>query len=595
MNFLNPWGILYGVFIGAIILFYMLKPRHTELVISSTYLWDKTIKDMEASRPWQRLKNNLLMLLQIVTAILFVLAIMRPYVAKSSFSGDMVVILDSSGSMQARDVSPTRFERAQEDILKIIDGMLPSQKMGIVSMGSNGQIITEPTGDKGELRRLIKEMEPENGGGGQEEALSIAGAMSSNLEEPQVIIYSDTQFEIDRSNYHSIVINESGENVAVQGVTYTVQGEEIVVLSKIKSYGYDGNIRAECIQNGKLVDVREVHIEDGELLDIYWHDIEDTAKTIQVSLDVDDDLSADNSAYAVVEGGREHRILFVSEGNIFLEKAIGQYPKLEIVKTVDTSGNLEGYDMYIFDGVEIESLPKDGHIMILNPKGDMSLFNIDKNGEFKPSGLTTTRSILSDKLLAFTDLDDIYIGSGIAISPPSWAESIIESGDGNPLLIAGENGNRKAILFSFDIHKSDLPLKADFPILIQNILDWIFSGSGVEQGSFYSGEELLLNVIPTADKIEVIDPMENNFTGDILQDIGIYEVIQYIDGEEQVDYFAVNFPVNTESDLSSRLVGHEVDIKTSADSVAPQELWKYVLWIVLALLMIEWWLYAYGY
>ena len=127
-----------------------------------------------------------------------------------------------------------------------------------------------------------------------------------------------------------------------------------------------------------------------------------------------------------------------------------------------------------------------------------------------------------------------------------------------------------------------MPLKADFPILIQNILDWIFSGSGVEQGSFYSGEELLLNVIPTADKIEVIDPMENNFTGDILQDIGIYEVIQYIDGEEQVDYFAVNFPVNTESDLSSRLVGHEVDIKTSADSVAPQELWKYVLWIVLA-------------
>ena len=77
-------------------------------------------------------------------------------VVKSSFSGDMVVILDSSGSMQSKDVSPTRFERAQEDILKIIDGMLPNQKMAIVSMGSSGQIITEPIGDKGELRRQLK-------------------------------------------------------------------------------------------------------------------------------------------------------------------------------------------------------------------------------------------------------------------------------------------------------------------------------------------------------------------------------------------------------------------------------------------------------
>ena len=101
MNFLNPWGLLYGGLIGIIIVLYMLKPRHTELVISSTYLWDKTIKDMGASRPWQKLKNNLLMILQIVIAILLMISVMRPYVAKSSFNRDMVVILDSSGSMQS--------------------------------------------------------------------------------------------------------------------------------------------------------------------------------------------------------------------------------------------------------------------------------------------------------------------------------------------------------------------------------------------------------------------------------------------------------------------------------------------------------------
>jgi len=51
LKFLNPWGFLYGGAIAAIILFYMLKPRHKELVVSSTYLWDQTLKDKEASRP----------------------------------------------------------------------------------------------------------------------------------------------------------------------------------------------------------------------------------------------------------------------------------------------------------------------------------------------------------------------------------------------------------------------------------------------------------------------------------------------------------------------------------------------------------------
>ena len=127
MKFLNPWGFLYGGVIIVIILLYMLKPRHTQLVVSSTYLWDKTLKDMEASRPWQKLKNNILMILQILIAILLVLAIARPYIAATSIHSDMVVLLDCSASMQADDVAPTRFEKAKGEVLKLVDGMMPQQ------------------------------------------------------------------------------------------------------------------------------------------------------------------------------------------------------------------------------------------------------------------------------------------------------------------------------------------------------------------------------------------------------------------------------------------------------------------------------------
>ena len=45
-----------------------------------------------------------------------------------------------------------------------------------------------------------------------------------------------------------------------------MQDGDIVVLSKIKSYGYDGNVKLECLSDGKLIDVKELDIEDGESL-----------------------------------------------------------------------------------------------------------------------------------------------------------------------------------------------------------------------------------------------------------------------------------------------------------------------------------------
>lgn len=595
MQFLNPWGFLYGGSIAIIIILYMLKPRHTELVVSSTYLWDRTLKDMEASRPWQKLKNNILMILQILIAILLVLAIARPYIAATSVHGDMVVLLDCSGSMQADDIAPTRFEKAKSEVLKLIDGMLPGQRMAIVSMGSNGQIIAEATEEKANLRRLVEDLQPENGGGGESEAFSMASALATNLKDAQVIIYSDTQFSTDSDNYHPIVINGDGKNAAIDRVSYSVQDGEIIALSKINSFDYAGNLALECWADEKLVDVKEVSIKNGEALDIYWRGIPNGTKVIKVAMDVDDNLSLDNEAFAVVEGDSLYRALLVSNGNVFLERALEQYRGLEITKTgPEQVENLSGYDIYILDGTEPQSLPTDGHIIFLNPKEDIEVFDVSGGSEFSPGSITPIRSALADELLAFTRLDDVYISRGIAITPPKWAETIVKSGD-NPLMIAGELGSRKVSLFLFDIQRSDLPLKADFPILIQNILGWMLPGGGARVGDLYAGEEALITPMPNARSVDVTDPTGKSYTGGSLQEMGVYKVVQDTDRGEYVDFFAVNFPVHTQSNLKLQSGEQEVDIKATQNTVMTRELWKYILWGVLALLLLEWWVYSYGY
>lgn len=112
MQFLNRAGLWLASIIPLIIIMYLLKPRYQEKLVSSTWLWEQAIRDIEASSPWQRLRRNLLLILQLLAAFLLVLAIIRPSLTVPGTTGrHLIVALDCSPSMKAADVSPSRFKQ----------------------------------------------------------------------------------------------------------------------------------------------------------------------------------------------------------------------------------------------------------------------------------------------------------------------------------------------------------------------------------------------------------------------------------------------------------------------------------------------------
>src|SRR5207247_5460387 len=57
------------------------------------------------------------------------------------------------------------------------------------------------------------------------------------------------------------------------------------------------------------------------------------AAILRARVDIQDDLDADNEAYAQVGGGRQTRVLLVTAGNVFLEKAILADPDVRLEVT----------------------------------------------------------------------------------------------------------------------------------------------------------------------------------------------------------------------------------------------------------------------
>ena len=105
MNFLAPLGFFFALFIPAVIILYLLKLKRIDMPISSTLLWRISLDDLKANTPFQKLKKNLLLFLQLLIIAILTFAVARPVLRLGGLEGQsFIVLLDCSASMSATDV-----------------------------------------------------------------------------------------------------------------------------------------------------------------------------------------------------------------------------------------------------------------------------------------------------------------------------------------------------------------------------------------------------------------------------------------------------------------------------------------------------------
>ena len=80
MQLLTPLALAGGLLALPVILLYMLRLRRQEIEVSSIMLWQQLLQDTEANTPWQRLRRNLLLLLQLLILAALVFALARPFI-----------------------------------------------------------------------------------------------------------------------------------------------------------------------------------------------------------------------------------------------------------------------------------------------------------------------------------------------------------------------------------------------------------------------------------------------------------------------------------------------------------------------------------
>src|SRR5512143_3897401 len=115
---------IFGAAAAVMVALYILKLRRRVVEVPFSPLWQRILRDKEATSLFSKLKRLLSLLLQLALLALLVLALGNPRMTESLIKGRSVVVLvDASASMQANDVSPNRLQVAKDEVKSLIRGM----------------------------------------------------------------------------------------------------------------------------------------------------------------------------------------------------------------------------------------------------------------------------------------------------------------------------------------------------------------------------------------------------------------------------------------------------------------------------------------
>ena len=586
MQFLEPMGAWALLALAAVLAFYLLKRQYEERTVPSTYLWRMALRDESASRPLERLRRSLLLILQLLAAALFAFALMRPALPGHA-AGEFVIVLDASASMQAADeTGRTRMEEARQRAEELVRGLNALDRVTVLRAGTNVDVLASRA-DRQTAIAAIRAAQSGSGGARMEEALSLARAMAQEIEGLGICVFSDASIApVEGASLYAVGAAAENRALVSLAVEETASGGRAVARGA--NYGAACEIPLEGYADGVLCDVRTAQAGAGETVSVSF-DVPPGAQRVEARLANGGALALDDARWWRRAEDARRTVVLAGEGNLFLEAALALRADIDVVRaSVEEAPAIEGAQLYIFDGVLPQTLPQSGSLLCVNPPEGADILGISVAGAQTPQGAVHAGDRFSENLSL----------AGVALRtyrPLSGGEVILLCGD-DAIAAWAESGAQRAAVIGFDLSDSNLPVKYDFPVLMLQLLDALAPDASMGVADAVVGEAVPVTASARAEAVSVITPAGESvslappfpaapFTG--ADEVGEYALVETLPEGEERAWFAVYMPA-AESDV--RAVAEDAaQAGGGAVRAAGREMTMWAVLLLLAALMLEWW------
>jgi hypothetical protein len=606
MNFLAPAAFFFAASIPVVVVFYLLKRKRVVKLVSSTLLWQKFLAETQASAPFQKLRKNWLLILQIILLALAVLALSRPYFAGKTKPAQLsVIILDASASMQATDETPTRFEKARAEALKWVDSLKDNDQMVVLQAGAYTEVKQSASSEKAALRRALQACTCSDGPTRLVPALRMAESLVRDQKSAEIHLFSDgavpelSEFENKALPlvYHRV--GKAANNLGITALDVRANPEDArqrAIYVSVANFSTNSQLTdLELSLDDKLLETRPLSIPAGETSPEVFLANQSNDGIFAVRLTTKDDLAADNQASIVSLMPKPIKVLLVTRGNRLLEKALRAAANVQLSTANDLAEPGTDYDFVVLDDVA----------PTVWPQGNVLAIHVVNTNWLEGVTAVETPPIVdwksSHPLLRYAGFDNVQVMKSLTAKTPSWAVSLVDSPQA-PLAVAGELGRQRIIWVGFDVLESNWPLRISFPIFIANAAEWLNPANAkggqllVKAGEAFrlplAKPEKSAQVILPGGEIKTV-PIEANANELVFGDTFKQGTYRLKLGTNEMA-FCVDLLDANESNIKPRdelQLGKYTRVTASALQHTNTELWRTIAGIGLAVLLLEWWYY----
>ncbi len=607
-------AIFGAVGVGVVVL-YILKLRRRVVVVPFSPLWERILRDKEATSLFSKLKRVLSLLLQLALLALLVLALGDPRAAESLVQGRTVVVLvDASASMQAVDVSPSRLEVARGEAKKIVRGLGGADRMLVAQMDAMVTPLGPVTADTSALEREVDAVRATDTRADFPRALRFASDVLRGVPRGEIVVVSDGALgeasdatgpvHLGDARLSFVKVGSGRRNVGVTQFAvrrYPLDKNRYEVMLELTNTGDAAeDVELQLLGDGALVDLTKLRLQPGERLPRFYPQLSGASRTLEANLaladGVRDDLAVDDHAYALLPERRRARVLVVTAGNAYLDAALLLDEYLDVTDVVPAAYSKAiatgGWDAVVFDGVTPAEMPR-AHALYLDPRGDTGPVKVGP-ALVQPGFDKVDRRHPAVRFLA---LDDVNVSAGHRLVPQA-GDKVLGASDGgaSPLLVAGDRGGYRFVALGFDVRDSDLPLRMAWPLFVVDCINWFTDEDAQYLSTFRTGEVWRIPVaggvaqasVKLPDGTTQSVPVHEGRAVMLGEHAGFYELT----AGEQATSFAASLLDASESAIAPQ-DAPSVDGKAAG---APEgfrmgvrrEIWIYLLLAVVLLTALEW-------
>jgi hypothetical protein len=490
----NPLGALAFLALAVLLILYLRSQRRREIPVATLFLWRR----VHAPLVERRFRPDLLFWLQAAILAALAAGYLRPYFAQATGAASgarLLIVLDVSASMQAREPEGVRLDLARARARSELAGLAPSDETMLVTAGARASVLLRWSTDRALARSRLEELDALDVPTDLTPALELALSEARARAGTRVLVLTDLAASesgvaaADLALVEWQRIGRTDDNVGIVGVVVDeppfADAHATSVLVLLRNYARTPRRVVLDARAGGVPWARRDVALGARASESVTLGGPPAVGTLELALDAADALAVDDRAWGWIGARGPLDAVVVTRSAALaatLERLAGEAPGGRIARVAPeewTPAAAAGHRLAVFDAFAPPDAPETaGALYVAPPAG---------NGVC-PSGATVEDPSVVDWdadhpiLRGVEGLQSLTLTRANALVVPAWGRSVVLGGSRRaslPLLIAGERNGRRVACLAPPL--SEEPLASDgLPLLLLALgaLRWLDDAGG---------------------------------------------------------------------------------------------------------------------